>query len=222
MAYKMYLSVNDDEGFMLPVLPEKISFSENGDNKTYNIINLGEINTINKPKLTEISFESFLPSNNGPYVSSEQLFAPSFYLSKIREWRDKEQKIRFIFVGSPLEVNDLFTIENFKVSENGGEVGDIYYSIELKRYKPYSAKKVVVLTTQISNVSAVKKEIISKAPSRPVTKATPKTHVVIKGDTLWGIAKKYLGNGSRYPEIAKLNNIKNPDLIIDGQVLKIP
>jgi len=45
---------------------------------------------------------------------------------------------------------------------------------------------------------------------------------VVKGDTLWHIAKKYLGNGARYPEIAKLNNIKNPNLIYPGQVFKIP
>ncbi|EKN35929.1 lysM domain protein, partial [Clostridium botulinum CFSAN001627] len=138
--YKIYLGINDgEEGFILPVLPEKIEFDEDGNNKTYDIINLGEINTINLPKLTEISFESFFPLNKGPYVSSEQLFSPSFYIAKIREWRDKKQKIRFIFTGSPLEINDLFTIESFKPSEEGGEVGDIHYSIELKRYKNYAA-----------------------------------------------------------------------------------
>ena len=31
-----------------------------------------------------------------------------------------------------------------------------------------------------------------------------------------------LGDGNRYPEIAKLNNIANPDLINVGQVLTIP
>ncbi len=91
--YKMYLGINDgEEGFILPVLPEKIEFDEDGNNKTYDIINLGEINTINKPKLMEISFESFFPKHKGPYVSSEQLFEPSFYIGKIREWRDKKQK----------------------------------------------------------------------------------------------------------------------------------
>ncbi|EKN40835.1 lysM domain-containing protein, partial [Clostridium botulinum CFSAN001627] len=140
MNYKMYLGINDgEEGFILPVLPEKVEFDEDGDNKIYDIINLGEINTINKPKLTEISFESFFPKHKGPYVSSEQLFEPSFYIGKIREWRDKKQKIRFIFTGSPLEINDLFTVENFKPYEEGGEVGDVHYSIELKRYKNYAA-----------------------------------------------------------------------------------
>ncbi len=219
--YKMYLGINDgEEGFILPVLPEKIEINEDGDNETFNVINLGEINTINKPKLSEISFESYFPLNRGPYVSSEELFSPSFYISKIRAWRDKRQKIRFIFTGgSPLELNDLFIIESFKLSEKGGEVGDIYYSIEFKRYKPYAAKKVVIVTKQnTKNKTAA----VKAKPPRPIEKPKQKTHTVVSGDTLWHIAKRYLGDGARYPEIAKLNNIKNPNLIYPGQVFKIP
>ncbi|MDU5011393.1 LysM domain-containing protein [Clostridium sporogenes] len=220
--YKMYLGINDgEEGFILPVLPEKIEFDEDGNNKTYDIINLGEINTINKPKLTEISFESFFPKHKGPYVSSEQLFEPSFYIAKIREWRDKKQKIRFIFTGSPLEINDLFTIENFKPSEEGGAVGDIHYSIELKRYKNYAAKKVVIVNKKDSNKKAVK---TSNKPPRPSNTNKPKTHTVSKNDTLWHIAKKYLGDGNKWPQIYNLNKdkIKNPNLIYTGQVLRLP
>lgn len=47
-------------------------------------------------------------------------------------------------------------------------------------------------------------------------------HIVVRGDTLWGIAKRYYGNGNRYPEIAKANNISNPDIIHVGQKLLIP
>jgi len=219
--YKMYLGINDgEEGFILPVLPEKIEINEDGDNETFNVINLGEVNTINKPKLSEISFESYFPLNRGPYVNSEELFSPSFYINKIREWRDKKQKVRFIFTGgSPLELNDLFIIEGFKLSEKGGEVGDIYYSIELKRYKPYAAKKVVIVTKQnTKNKTAA----VKAKPPRPVEKPKQKTHTVVSGDTLWHIAKRYLGDGARYPEIAKLNNIKHPNLIYPGQVFKIP
>jgi surface antigen len=47
-------------------------------------------------------------------------------------------------------------------------------------------------------------------------------YTVVRGDTLWGIAKRFYGNGSRYPEIAKANNIADPDIIHIGQVLLIP
>ncbi len=44
---------------------------------------------------------------------------------------------------------------------------------------------------------------------------------VQKGDTLWGLAEKYLGNGSRYSEIKSLNGLTS-DIIFTGQTLKIP
>ncbi len=51
--------------------------------------------------------------------------------------------------------------------------------------------------------------------------ASVTTHTVVRGDTLWGIAEKYLGNGNRYPEIKTLNDLSS-NTIRTGQVLKIP
>jgi len=48
-----------------------------------------------------------------------------------------------------------------------------------------------------------------------------RVHTVVKGDTLWDIAKAYLGNGARYPEIKELNNLKS-NVIYSGWKLKIP
>ena len=47
------------------------------------------------------------------------------------------------------------------------------------------------------------------------------THTVVKNDSLWAIASRYLGDGSRYPEIKTLNNLTS-DTIYSGQTLKIP
>lgn len=56
----------------------------------------------------------------------------------------------------------------------------------------------------------------------PINTTPGNYYTVVRGDTLWGIAQKFYGNGSRYPEIAKANNISNPDLIHAGQKLLIP
>ncbi len=50
---------------------------------------------------------------------------------------------------------------------------------------------------------------------------TYRIHTVVKGDTLWDIAKKYLGDGSRYPEIKTLNDLKS-NVIYSSWKLKIP
>lgn len=54
--------------------------------------------------------------------------------------------------------------------------------------------------------------------------AAPEAHrsyTVRRGDTLWGISKKYLGSGMKWRKIAELNGIRG-SLIRTGQVLKIP
>lgn len=48
-----------------------------------------------------------------------------------------------------------------------------------------------------------------------------RVHTVVKGDTLWDIAVKYLGKGSRYTEIKKLNGLSS-NVIYSGWKLKIP
>jgi len=49
-------------------------------------------------------------------------------------------------------------------------------------------------------------------------------HTVEKGDTLWAIAEKTMGNGTKYTEIFEANKpmLTDPDLIYPGQVLRIP
>lgn len=47
------------------------------------------------------------------------------------------------------------------------------------------------------------------------------THTVVKGDTLWGLATKYLGSGSRYKEFMTLNSLTS-STIHAGLVLMIP
>ena len=51
--------------------------------------------------------------------------------------------------------------------------------------------------------------------------ATAKTYTVKSGDSLWAIAAKQLGDGSRYKEIKSLNGLSS-DTIHPGQVLKLP
>lgn len=48
-------------------------------------------------------------------------------------------------------------------------------------------------------------------------------YTVLPGDSLWKIAGKLWGDGSRYGELAGINNdlIKDPDLIFPGMVLKV-
>jgi hypothetical protein len=41
-------------------------------------------------------------------------------------------------------------------------------------------------------------------------------------DTLWHLAQKHLGDGTKWKEIAKANNISDPRKLKKGQKIKIP
>ncbi len=55
---------------------------------------------------------------------------------------------------------------------------------------------------------------------------------VARGDSLWGLANRYLGSGDRYPQIFEFHNreaarfglppIKDKDLIYVGQTILMP
>lgn len=51
---------------------------------------------------------------------------------------------------------------------------------------------------------------------------TGDTYAVVSGDNLWDIAVRAYGDGFRWPEIAKINKLENPNLIFSGNVLEIP
>ena len=53
------------------------------------------------------------------------------------------------------------------------------------------------------------------------TSGGEEVYTVVKGDTLWGIAQKKLGNGARWQEISKLNGLTSTTIVV-GQKLKIP
>lgn len=51
---------------------------------------------------------------------------------------------------------------------------------------------------------------------------TTRTVTVRRGDTLGGIAAKYLGSASRWTEIAVENHLRSPNHLVVGQKLRLP
>ena len=68
-------------------------------------------------------------------------------------------------------------------------------------------------------MSPVKTSALAVAGTKPAVDY--RIHTVVHGDTLWAIAKKYHGDGSRYKEIVNLNGLKS-NVIYSGMKLKIP
>jgi hypothetical protein len=220
----MFLIINNKE-YEIPVLPEKLSIQTAGKNDKTTVIGLGEINILRQKGLREVSWESLFPAHLAPYVTAGKPMAPMEYVKAIQEVRDAEEPIIFLIIGADLDINIRFGIDSFDYEERGREVGDIYYEIKLTEWKDYSPKRIIM-------PPAPTKPAQVKAPARPGKPAAAKTHTVVKGDCLWVIARKYYGNGSRYPEIYNANKTiidkrnkgtGNPKYTIyPGQVFIIP
>jgi len=59
------------------------------------------------------------------------------------------------------------------------------------------------------------------APATPAA-ATPASHVIAAGDTLWDLAKQFYGNGELWKKISEANGSPNPRRLVVGEELKLP
>jgi LysM repeat protein len=90
----------------------------------------------------------------------------------------------------------------------------------------------ILIFNYFRNVSQPGEEISSPTPKEEVKlveeegklypEALPKTHRVAEGEHLWAIAEKYYGSGYNWVNIARENNLANPNHLLVGQELTIP
>ena len=87
-------------------------------------------------------------------------------------------------------------------------------------------EKAVLMAGNVEGVERVEAEGVSVPPPPPAEPPPPPVqyYVIESGDTLYGIAKNFYGNGMKYPEIFEANRevIEDPDKIYPGQKIRIP
>ena len=212
--YQLWLTHNaEKQKLRIPVLPETFNVEIGSNNETVNITGLGEIIIKQSRPAYQFSFSSFFPAGDFPGMNVKKPKKPKKYVKKIKKWIKSKKPVHLIITA--LGVSKYCTIEQFNYYEQGGDVGTIYYDLTLKEYREVNVRKVKVSSKK-------KKATVNKSKKRVSNKTSTTTYTVKKGDTLYGIAKKYLGDGSRYTEIVSLNSLSNPNLIYAGQVLKLP
>ncbi|MCK4602019.1 MAG: LysM peptidoglycan-binding domain-containing protein [Phycisphaerae bacterium] len=59
-------------------------------------------------------------------------------------------------------------------------------------------------------------------PQEPTAAPTPRQYTIQKGDTLWSIAVRFLGDGKRYREIVELNPGLEPNKLLIGKTILLP
>lgn len=218
------------DGLQLPVAPSQMRTRINNKNETITLMDEGEVNVLKKPGLTDIEFEVLLPNVRYPFAVYPNGFQPATaYLEKLEQLKVNQLPFPFIVnrmlpSGKLLfDTNMLMSLEDYEIQEDAENGFDITVTINLKQYRPFGTKRLnIKTTTSTTSGSKTKKATVVK--NRETTgKTIPKTYTVQNGDTLWAICKKQFGDASqsKINEIAKLNNIANPNLIYAGQVIKL-
>lgn len=222
MAYTMYLG-----GVLMPITPSKVKVKINNQNDTLTLINGEEINILKEPGLTDVSFDLLLPQVSYPFTNDGAQSA-DYYLSLFERLKTSKQPFQFILNRSMPSGRRLFYtnltvgMEDYQITDDAEEGFDITVTVSLKQYRHYGTKTVKV---QPAPAPAETPTATVEQPQRETSQAPQQTTYTVKsGDCLWNIAKKYLGDGSRYNEIYNLNKdkITNPNLIYAGQVLTLP
>lgn len=216
MAYDFLLA-----GTLLPITPERVTLSVKNRNETFDLINLGEVNILKYPGLTEISFDFIAPAYNYPFVRAFQ--EQKFYFTLLENLKTSLKPFYFSIIRRTPTGKLIFTtnmrvsLEEYQIIEDASTQGpDITLNVRLKQFKPFKT-----IAQEIKATDNEEEKIIETKVEREETKEPAKTYQVKNGDTLWNIAKKELGAGNKYQDIAKLNNLSNPNLIYPGQILKL-
>lgn len=136
----------------IPVNPEEINITHSSNNKTFQVLDKGEIVVQMPPALTEVSFNSFVSNNDEPFTDGS--ITPRAFVKALKRAKDERIKGRLIITRSELfDTNIRCIIEDFDVIDKGGEPDDIYYSIKLKEYRDYSAQSVTFVNQTEDNTA---------------------------------------------------------------------
>jgi len=196
--YKLYLAVDDGkEGFNAPLLPDSIKFSDSSSLTSETLVSGIEISTNNVLSLRTVQFDLIFTRVNA--------LDPEVYISMLRRWQEQKKKVRFIYVKDNKDINMLSEISDCPKEEKGGDVGTIYCSIRLTEYRPPEIRKIVYVDAASTQTAAA---TVTTTTQRSDNRTIPDTYTFVRGDSLWLVAKKFYGDGNRWPEIAKLNNIQ--------------
>lgn len=131
----------------IPVNPESLKIQYPSDNKTYNVLGKGEIVVPRKPSLKIVSWESFFPSGDDPYINSGSK-DPEDYEKLFSKAMKNKTKCRLIISRSGLyDTNMQCIVSSFETTDKGGEPHDMYYSVELTEYRSYDPETVSIITT---------------------------------------------------------------------------
>lgn len=192
---------NGEQRFTFTVNPAELSISRPNRNQVYPLAMGGTVNAWGGRGLREVRIRTFLPCAQSPFYDGTD---PETVLNLLRSWQDSGDPIRLIISGT--DINDAFLIEDVTETLTEGD-RDVGLTLALREYKFKSALAALVKTETTS--------------PRADERVLPETYTVKRGDTLWGIACRFYGDGTKWGTLAEKNGVSDPRRLQIGTVLRL-
>jgi hypothetical protein len=199
----VYFSLNGAGRVRLPVTPGRITVTSPGRSGSVSLIDNTEISIPGGPGLREIAFEALLPNARYPFaVYDGDLFRPAnFYLTLLTRLKNAASPFLFTVGGGETELSLEVTLEDFTIVDDAANGRDIEVGIRLREVRSAAARAL--------------------STGGYTAEAAPETVVTGPGDTLWSVAKRTFGDGSRWVELASGNRGVPPNRVPAGTVLRV-
>lgn len=195
---------NGEERIYFTVNPAEISVSRPNENRVLSLAMGGTVNVWGGRGLREVKLTTFLPWETSPFYDGQ---SPETVLSMLKRWQDSGDPVRLILSGS--DINDAFLIEDVTETLREGDK-DVGLTVTLREYKFKSALAALAGSTAGSGTGP---------SAREDERTVPSTYTVKKGDTLWDIACRFYGDGTKWGTLADKNGVADPRKLQIGKVL---
>lgn len=182
----------------LSALPEEIEVKIQQRFATYDIIGTGPVQVPSGEELTLIGWTGTLfgaGRKNAPWIREWK--DPDVIISYFNIWKQYNVKLKLLVSGK--NINKYVYLESCDYKNVGG-FGDYEYTIAFVEAKDLSVSITKKTTTTKKSTTAAK-----STTAKRTAKAKTKTYTIKKGDTLWGISKKYYKKGSQWKKIYNAN-----------------
>lgn len=193
------IPVGSGTKFTFPALPEKIQGKYGAKYQSFDIISQGTVKVPKGTDVAEFTWDGvfFGPSKKKEaIVRTESWQSPTQCVKILTDFMMNETVLTLIVTDTWINVD--VTISSFQPRPVGA-YGNIEYSITFVQKKPLK----IYTTNELKIAKFVKKT--APRNDTPAKSSGGNTYTVVSGDTLWGIASKKLGSGSKWTAIYDAN-----------------
>lgn len=189
------IPVGSGAKFTFPALPEKIQGKYGAKYQSFDIISQGTVKIPKGTAVSEFSWDGVFFGKSKkmePIVRQNSWKEPKECVKILNNFIKNETVLNLIVTGTWINID--VTISSFQARPIGA-YGNVEYSItfvQKKLLEIYTTEELGIVKTAPRNDSGDS----SKGGS---------TYTVVSGDTLWGIATKKLGSGSKWTVIYDAN-----------------